>query len=131
MYASCLAGIAFNAAGLGICHSLAHALGGRIHMPHGRLNAMLLPRVVAFNAQNPQTARRYAKLAQLCGLAASSRALSAALNRMLTALSLPKTLTVDDPKSVAMAAMEDRCTGTNPRSASLVQLETILRELAQ
>ena len=131
MYASCLAGIAFNAAGLGICHSLAHALGGRIHMPHGRLNAMLLPRVVAFNAQNPQTARRYAKLAQLCGLAASSRALSAALNRMLTALSLPKTLTVDDPKSVAMAAMEDRCTGTNPRSPSPMQLETILRELAR
>lgn len=131
MYASCLAGIAFNAAGLGICHSLAHALGGRIHMPHGRLNAMLLPRVIAFNAQEEKAARRYAKLAQLCGLAASPRTLSAALNRMLTALKLPKTLTVDDPKAVAAAALEDRCTATNPRSPSLVQLESILRELAQ
>ena len=131
MYASCLAGIAFNAAGLGICHSLAHAMGGRIHMPHGRLNAMLLPRVVAFNAQNSKTAQRYAKLAQLCGLAASPRALSAALNRMLTALNLPKTLTVNDPKTVAAVAMEDRCTGTNPRSPSLLELESILRELAQ
>lgn len=131
LYASCLAGIAFNAAGLGICHSLAHSLGGRVHMPHGRLNAMLLPRVIGFNAQEPQTARRYSRLAQLCGLASSPRALSAALNRMLTALKLPKTLIADDPKAVAAAAMEDVCTKTNPRVPSAAELELILRELGK
>ncbi|MGN0968208.1 MAG: 1-propanol dehydrogenase PduQ [Oscillospiraceae bacterium] len=130
LYASCLAGMAFNAAGLGISHSLAHALGGRIHMPHGRLNAILLPRVMAFNAVQGRAAERYARLARLCGLAGSARALSAALNRLLTALKLPKTLTVDDPKAIAAAALEDRCTATNPRKPSAAELETILRELA-
>ena len=129
LYASCLAGMAFNAAGLGICHSLAHALGGRVHMPHGRLNAMLLPRVIAFNAVQSRAAERYAHLARLCGLVGSARALSAALNRMLAALKLPKTLMVDDPKVIA-AALEDRCTATNPRKPSAAELETILRELA-
>lgn len=131
LYASCLAGMAFNHAGLGICHSLAHALGGRLHMPHGRLNAILLPRVIAYNAQDPRTARRYARLAQLCGLAPSARALSAALNRLLTTLKLPKTLAVDDCAAVAAAALEDRCTAANPRAPSAAELETILRGLAQ
>ena len=130
LYASCLAGMAFNAASLGVCHSLAHTLGGRIHMPHGRLNAILLPRVIAFNAVQDTAAKKYARLAGLCGLAGSSRALAGAMNRLLTTLKLPKTLTVDDPKAIAAAAMEDRCTVTNPRKPSAADLESILRELA-
>lgn len=131
LYASCLAGMAFNSAGLGICHSLAHALGGQMHLPHGRLNAILLPRVISFNAQRPDAARRYGELARLCGLASSPRALSAALNRLLTALKLPKTLVVDDPTAVAARALADRCTATNPRAPSQTELEGILRGLAQ
>ncbi len=130
LYASCLAGMAFNAAGLGICHSLAHTLGGRIHLPHGRLNAMLLPRVIAFNAAQDAAAKKYARLAVLCALAGSPRALAGAMSRLLTALKLPRTLTVDDPKAVAAAALEDRCTASNPRKPTAAELETILRELA-
>ena len=130
LYASCLAGMAFNAAGLGICHSLAHTLGGRLHMPHGRLNAILLPRVIAFNALQDTAAKKYARLAGLCGLAGSSRALTGAVNRLLTTLKLPRTLAVDDPKAVAAAALEDRCTAANPRKPSAADLEGILRELA-
>lgn len=131
LYASCAAGMSFNAAGLGICHSLAHALGGRLHLPHGRLNAILLPRVIAFNAQAPEAARRYARLAQLCGLAPTPRSLAAALGRLLTALKLPKTLTVDAPEAVAADALADRCTATNPRRPSQKELEELLRRLAQ
>lgn len=131
LYASCLAGMAFNAAGLGICHSLAHALGARLHLPHGRLNAALLPSVIAFNAQIPEAARRYSRLAQLCGLAPTPRALSAAIGRLLSALKLPQTLPVDDPKAAAADALADRCTASNPRSPTAAELETILRRLTR
>ena len=130
LYASCLAGIAFNTAGLGICHSLAHALGGRMHMPHGRLNAILLPHVIRFNAANQSAASRYAKLAKLCGLAASPRALSGAMSRLLTMLKMPTTLTVDDPGTIAAAALADPCTATNPRVPTQGELERLLRGLS-
>ena len=130
LYASCLAGIAFNAAGLGICHSLAHALGGRMHMPHGRLNAILLPHVIRFNAASQSAASRYAKLAKLCCLAASPRALSGAMSRLLTMLKMPTTLTVDDPGTIAAAALADPCTATNPRVPTQGELEQLLRGLS-
>lgn len=131
LYASCLAGMAFNAAGLGVCHSLSHALGGRIHMPHGRLNAMLLPKVIMFNAANEPTAQRYGKLAKLCGLTPSPRALAGALSRLLTTMNMPRKLTVDDPQAVAAVALADRCTCTNPRKPTQADLEHILQELGR
>ena len=74
--ASCMAGLAFNSAGLGVCHSIAHAVGGQLHVSHGRLNAMLLPHVLAFNAdlQNPAgftlAAKKYQHIAKLLYLPA-------------------------------------------------------------
>ena len=131
LYASCMAGMAFNGAGLGICHSLAHALGGRLHLPHGRLNALLLPHVIRFNAADGEAAGRYAKLAKLCGLAASPRALAGAVTRMPAALKMPTALTVDDPAAAAVAAMADPCTATNPRTPTQTELETLLRGLGR
>ena len=48
--AACLAGLAFNRAGLGVNHGAAHAIGARFHLPHGRCCQLLLPHVIAFNA---------------------------------------------------------------------------------
>ena len=64
--ASCLAGIASSNAGLGLNHGMAHALGAKLHMPHGRANGVLLPcdelqRRLHLEAH--PTARRYAKIA--------------------------------------------------------------------
>jgi len=137
--ASCLAGIAFNAAGLGICHSLAHALGGRFHLPHGRLNALILPHVIHFNAADGTAAEKYGRLARLCGLAANPRSLAAGLNRLRAQLKLPERLSACGVEGkeltaaldgLAEAAQADLCAPSNPRPAAAEDLKSLLRELA-
>ena len=92
LLASNLAGLAFNAAGLGICHGLAHSLGGKVHLPHGRLNAMLMPHVVRFNADDPAVARKYGRLAALCGRPGTARALASGLARLRESRGMPERL---------------------------------------
>lgn len=82
--ASCMAGMAFTNAFLGINHSMAHILGGKFHIPHGRANAILLPYVIRYNAEKPtkfvafpqyeypKAAERYAEIAKFLGLPAST-----------------------------------------------------------
>lgn len=131
LLASCLAGMAFNAAGLGVCHGLAHTLGGRVHLPHGRLNAMLLPHVIRFNAGEPDAARRYGQLSALCGLSGTARALASALVRLRESLGTPGRLGEPvDISTVARAALADPCTPSNPRTVSAEALEAILKEVA-
>lgn len=65
--ASCLAGLAFNSAGLGISHAVAHQVGGQMHVPHGLANTMLLPYVILFNAKNPMAKSKYLKIAKRVG----------------------------------------------------------------
>ena len=67
--ASCLAGMSFDAAGLGICHAISHQVGAIFHLPHGMVNAMLLPPVVEYNSQNPRACKKYAEVARKIGLA--------------------------------------------------------------
>ena len=82
--ASCMAGMAFANAFLGVCHSMAHKLGAYHHIPHGIANALLISMVVDYNAaecprkmgtfsqyQYPHTQARYAECARFCGIQAS------------------------------------------------------------
>ncbi len=137
LLASCLSGMAFNAAGLGICHGLAHVLGGRYHVPHGRLNAVLLPQVMGYNAQDREAGRKYGRLARLCGLTGTWRALSGALARLRGSLGMPESLRgcgigegelLEDLPGLARAALEDVCTPGNPRLADEEDLLRLLRE---
>lgn len=135
--AATMAGIAFSNAGLGLCHAISHSLGGEFHIPHGRLNAMLLPHVIEQNAT--VGCHRYAALARTVGLSTGSdtmalRALKNALIRLRRNLQLPETLTQAgiSPEMVKQkmdilvsAALADPCCKTNP----LPPDEAIVRQI--
>ncbi len=150
--ASCLAGMAFNSAGLGITHSLAHAVGGKLHISHGRSNAMILPHVIEFNAKmNKNTynkdyeiaAKKYQRLAKLLNLHAPT--VNIGVNNLIKSiielqkkLSIPTTLKkqgsdlnlVEELKEeIIDAAMKDICTVTNPREVTSNDLSKILDKL--
>lgn len=57
-----IAGMGFSNVGLGIVHSMAHQLGAVYDTPHGIANAMLLPTVMRFNGENPETAQRFREI---------------------------------------------------------------------
>ncbi len=139
--AATMAGMAFTQAGLGICHSLAHSLGGMFHLPHGRLNAILLPAVIACNA--PVAGEKYAKIARAAGLGGSADALAVrnlknALVRLRRELQLPATLLQAgiDPRlvwraadDIVQAALADPCSETNPVRPADFMLRQILEEV--
>lgn len=146
--ASSLAGLAFNNAGLGICHSLSHAIGAFFHVPHGRINSLLLPYVIAFNAsldekKESEVTKRYAQMANLLHLyGATSKQCVLALNYAIKNLSqkmgMPNQLEdlgIDRQAfeakipEMAQRALADACTPTNPRPVSLEELEAIYRQL--
>ena len=135
--ASTMAGIAFTQAGLGLCHGLSHCLGGQFHVPHGRLNAILLPEVLEVNSQAVQG--KYAALARAAGLGGSAdvlgvRNLKNALIRLRREMKLPKTLAeagisrenLEGAMDILVAGtLADPCCETNPRQVT----ETLVRQV--
>ncbi|MBU3092654.1 iron-containing alcohol dehydrogenase [Clostridium sp. CF011] len=142
--ASCIAGIAFNNASLGLNHGMAHIVGGRFHVSHGKTNAILLPYVIEYNADlkgfnsNDYTkaAKRYSEISKILGLPSSNvrqgvKSLIAAINKLLNELNMPTSLKetgikADDFKKevsqMALIAIEDRCTETNPRVPNIEEI---------
>ena len=149
--ASCLAGMAFNAVSLGVNHGIAHQLGAKFHIPHGRANAMLLPYVIEFNADvaghfgeaDSEAAMRYAKVAGRIGLPCNNvrtgvKALIDELSYMLDMMKVPRTLSAAGVKEadynavrsdILRAAVADPCTATNPRSVDEEKVELILNKM--
>ncbi|MCW6110127.1 1-propanol dehydrogenase PduQ [Clostridium sporogenes] len=150
--ASCLAGMAFNAAGLGITHSLAHAVGGKLHISHGRSNAIILPYVVEYNASlNKETfnveydvaAKKYQRLAKLLKLHAPNvnigvNNLIKSIVELQNTLMIPATLKEQGAdmalaeasrEEIINAALKDVCTAANPREATKEDLSKILEKV--
>lgn len=146
--AACLAGMAFNAAGLGICHSIAHTVGGKFHVPHGRSNAMILPYVIEFNAglESGDTlmAKKYQRLAKLIGLPSASpvvavNSLIRRIRELQNMFGIPENLRqagVEQSEVLAMkdemvqSILADTCTETNPRTPLAGDIEKLLGKIA-
>ena len=139
--AATLAGLAFTHAGLGLCHAMSHSLGGLLHLPHGRLNAILLPAVVGSNSL--VCAGKYATLARAAGIggaadAVAVRNLKNALIRLQRELDIPHTLKEAgiDPRQVwhltpkiVEATLADPCCKTNPLPVEDFMIRRILEEV--
>lgn len=135
---ACMAGMAFDNAGLGLCHAVAHALGGETHLPHGRLCAMLLPPVMELNAAAVMGS--YAHLARICGCGGATerlalRNLIAAIERLRGALGQPATLREAgvarlDRDAVVAAALADPCCATNPVPVTGAMVHQVLQAVA-
>ena len=149
--AACLAGMAFNAAGLGICHSIAHQIGAKFHISHGRSNAMVLAEVIRYNADleaigkgNRSTcARKYQRMAKLIGLPyvnnlVAVNSLARRVEEMKKLFGIPTTLQqldVDPAKvrelkdEMIRNALKDTCTSTNPRHVDEVAIGKIIDKI--
>lgn len=150
--ASCLAGMAFNEVGLGINHGIAHALGAKFHIPHGRANAILLPHVIRFNAHlracfgaTPcDAAQRYADIARKIHLPHDTvriavESLIDEVRYMMRRMEIPATLWEAgvsredferEKQNIINAAMEDLCTASNPREVTPEAIENLLAKIA-
>lgn len=145
--ASCMAGMAFTNASLGITHSLAHALGGVFRVPHGRANALLMAGVVAWNADfsgqcDTAAAHKYARLAHLLDLPAHTTregvaSLLVAITALKDEMNMPAGIAdtgVDavefDRRLAEMVAqaLRDGCTPTNPRAPDAQALTELYRQ---
>ncbi len=152
-YASCIAGMAFTNAFLGVNHSLAHKLGAEFGVSHGRANAVLLPYVVAYNASPPakftpfpqyeyfRAPEKYREVASHLGIEASTPeqgvvSLIQAVMRLSTDLDMPLNLAglgINADKFAGMIpymaeeAFDDQVTGTNPRSPLISELADLYR----
>jgi alcohol dehydrogenase class IV len=150
--ASCIAGLAFNLASLGLNHGIAHNAGAKFKIAHGRINAILLPYVIEFNAdykpgyakeEGNRAAVRYAQLAHILGLPGANaksgvRSLVLAIKKLQKQLNMPQSLHecgVDQAKldemsaAIAEGALQDRCTATNPRVATAEDVIDILNKI--
>ena len=140
--ASCMAGMAFANAFLGLCHSMAHKLGAYHHLPHGVANALLISMIVEYNSaevptkmgtfpqyEYPHAKARYAECARFCGIQAKDddeavKKLIEKIEELKKAVGIKATIRdygvdekyfLDTLDEMVENAFDDQCTGANPR----------------
>ena len=154
--AQCLAGMAFSNALLGIVHSMAHKTGAAFadygaHIIHGAANAMYLPKVIKFNSKDPTAKKRYGEIADFIQLGGKNDdekvdLLIAMLRKMNDDLNIPHCIKnygadsypteqgfvpeevfLERLHDIAVNAIGDACTGSNPRQPSVEEMEKLLK----
>jgi acetaldehyde dehydrogenase/alcohol dehydrogenase len=150
--ASCMAGMAFANAFLGVNHSMAHKLGAYHHIPHGWANAVILTRVMRYNAAErptkmgtfpqyayPHTLARYAEAARFCGVTGASDAevfekFLAKIEELNDHVGVKKTIAdfgvdetyfLDTLDEMSENAFNDQCTGANPRYPLVTEIKEL------
>ena len=150
--ASCIAGMAFTNAFLGVNHSIAHKIGGEYHIPHGRANAILLPHVIKYNSRMPSKLvswpkyrhfiadKKYAEIARYCGFGGSTTEecidnLINGVRQLMQTLEMPKSYAecgineneyMSKLSELANKAFEDQCTTANPRLPLIKEIEELM-----
>lgn len=150
--ASTIAGMAFTNAFLGINHSIAHKMGAEFHMPHGRINAILLPYVIRYNSSKPTkfvsfpkyeyfiADQKYADISRRMGFPAYTNeeginSLIEEIKKLNADLGIPKSFKeagIDEEEFLAKVdmladrAFEDQCTTANPRLPLVSELKQIM-----
>ena len=150
--ASCMAGMAFANAFLGLNHSLAHKLGAFHHLPHGIANALVLLNVMRYNSaevptkmgtfpqyQYPHTLQRYAEIGRYVGLTGKNdqevfEKLLAKLDELMRTIEIKPTIkeyNIDEKKfldtldEMSEQAFNDQCTGANPRYPLITEIKEL------
>ena len=140
--ASCMAGMAFANAFLGVCHSMAHKLGAYHHLPHGVANALMICHVLRYNAaevpakmgtfpqyDHPHTLARYAECARFCGICGKDdeetldlfiqkiEELKAkvGIKKSIAEYGISEEAFMSTLDQMVEDAFDDQCTGANPR----------------
>ena len=150
--ASCMAGIAFANAFLGVNHSMAHKLGAYHHIPHGWANAVILTRVMRYNAaerptkmgtfpqyDHPKTLQRYAEAARFCGVTGKDDSevfekFLAKIEDLKAYVGVKPTIKdfgvdeqyfLDTLDEMSENAFNDQCTGANPRYPLISEIKEL------
>lgn len=153
LMASYIAGLAFTGAGLGINHSIAHALGAAFGIAHGKANAIVLPHVVAFNSgldvpfgtDKSEVAKKYARIAQVMGLPAGGTRLCVqnlvhelqAMNRQmgipatLLQLGIDRANFMEHRSKIIESVLLDGCTACNPKQPNAGDIGKLLDKIYQ
>ena len=152
--ASCIAGMAFTNAFLGLNHSIAHKIGAKYHIPHGRANAVLLPHVIEYNALTPSKLvsfpkykkfiadEKYAQIAKAIGLSAKTTKegvdnLINAVRSLMKEINIPMSFSecglnedeyMANIDEISEKAFEDQCTTANPKLPLIEEIKDILKK---